>query len=49
MSDWDRVSAAFDFLEAVIPYLDEMASRGDYQARVLHQQAVAVLDEEEDQ
>lgn len=47
MSDWDRVSAAFDFLEAVIPYLADMAERGDYQAKTLHQQAVAALDEEE--
>lgn len=46
MNDWDKVSAAFDFLEAVTPYLDEMASRGDYQAKTLHEQAVVILEEE---
>jgi hypothetical protein len=45
MSDWDKMAKAFDFIEAVIPYLDEMASRGDYQAKMLHEQAVAVLEE----
>lgn len=49
MSDWDKVAEAFDFLEAVMPYLDEMASRGDYQAKTLHEQAVAILEGEQDQ
>jgi hypothetical protein len=48
MSDWDKLAKAFDFIEAVIPYLDEMASRGDYQARTLHEQATAI-EEEQDQ
>jgi hypothetical protein len=42
MSDWDKVSAAFDFIEAVTPYLKDMAERGDYQAKMLHEQAVAI-------
>jgi|APGre2960657423_1045063.scaffolds.fasta_scaffold712910_1 hypothetical protein len=47
MSDWNKLSKAFDFIEAVIPYLDEMASRGDYQAKMLHEQATTIEDEEE--
>ena len=49
MNDWDKVSAAFDFLEAVTPYLADMAERGDYQAKTLHEQAVAILEGEQDQ
>ena len=49
MSDWDIVAAAFDFIEAVTPYLADMAERGDYQAKTLHEQAVAILEGEQNQ
>lgn len=45
MSDWDKMAKAFNFIEAVIPYLNDMAERGDYRAWALHEQVIAVLDE----
>lgn len=46
MSDWDKVSAAFDFIEAVTPYLAEMAERGDYQAKALLGQALEINEDQ---
>lgn len=42
----EQTAEIFGFLILAIPYLDEMASRGDYQAKTLHEQAVGILDEE---
>ena len=49
MSDWEKVSAAFDLLEELEPFLCDLAERGDYQAKILHERVMAVLDEEQDQ
>lgn len=42
----DKISAAFAFIEAVTPYLAEMAERGDYQAKALLEQAAAIEEEQ---
>lgn len=45
---WERVALAFDFIEAVTPYLADMAQRGDYEAKTLHEQATTIEDKEEE-
>jgi hypothetical protein len=47
MSDWDKVSAAFDILEELELFLCDLADRGDYQAKVLHKRVMSVLNDEE--
>lgn len=42
---WKQVIEIFKFIKAVTPYLADMAERGDYQAKTLHEQAKAILDE----
>jgi hypothetical protein len=49
MTDWEKVSAAFDMLEDLEPFLCDLAERGDYQAKTLHERVVSILDEEQDQ
>ena len=43
MSDWEKLSAAFDCLEAVTAYLNDIAKYGDYQAWALHEQVLSQL------
>jgi hypothetical protein len=47
MSDWDKVSAAFDILEDLELFLCDLADRGDYQAKVLHERVMSVLNGEQ--
>lgn len=48
MSDWDKVSTAFDLLEELGPFLSDLAERGDYQAKILHGRVMSILEEEQD-
>lgn len=43
--DEQQTSKVFDFIDAVKPYLSEMAERGDYQAKALLEQAEAIEEE----
>jgi hypothetical protein len=49
MSDWEKIEQAFDMLEELEPFLSDLAERGDYQAKTLHERVVSILDEEQDQ
>ena len=49
MTDWEKVSAAFDVLEDIEPFLCDLAERGDYQAKTLHERVIAILEEDQDQ
>jgi hypothetical protein len=48
MNDWDKVALAFDLLEELEPFLSDLAERGDFQARSLHERVVSILEEEQD-
>jgi hypothetical protein len=49
MSDWGKMAKAFDFIEAVTAYLNDIVKYGDYQAWALHEQVLSILDKEQDQ
>jgi hypothetical protein len=49
MSDWEKIGLAFDVLEDIEPFLCDLAERGDYQAKILHERVIAILDEDQDQ
>jgi hypothetical protein len=48
MTDWEKVEQAFDMLEELEPFLCDLAERGDYKAKTLHERVLSILDEEEE-